>query len=138
VLPDLDTNPDTITIETTQFSTYAIAYKVRSASIDDDSDDGSQKFWRATLDTLNRAEKSSTTEVDAKFYEYVPLDVYNYLRESGKTLVIKWVGGTPITLVGNKLPAPEIGRIYYPLKTLAPTVAITTPAIPNPETGGIR
>ena len=80
-------------------------------------------------------------QVDAGGFDQMPWDVMEALeKNSGVSLIIRWVGGESITIPAGIAQKNEPGRIYWPLSRLAELCAGVKESgraqSGNPETGG--
>ena len=164
LLEDKDTSKDTITIETDQFSIYALVYRDEMTNNDnagnqEDSNeirnhssnslgsnyrDSEQDFWNRVEDQIESADPGDTVKANAKGYDRMPWTVMEALcNADGVTLHISWNGGEDI-IIPSEAALSEQSRIYYPLSylegidfTVENEATVYDPSKDNPNTGGI-
>lgn len=139
---------NTLTIQSSLFSTYAIAYTEKSGGTGGGSDGSSHDednydFWQKVKDKINSSDDGDTVKAGAGSYDKMPESVMDALRKNpGVTLEITWNGGDKITIPAGGALEKDGLRIYYPLAYLAELFAKGSTPAPeknhiNPETGGV-
>lgn len=76
-------------------------------------------FWKIVYNQLGEIEDGKTLTVDAGSYTWMPKNVMEILgTRKNVTLIIKWNGGSTITIKSNNTVVPEATRVYYTLAEL--------------------
>lgn len=96
--------------------------------------DGEYEFWESIKKAIREAKPGGTVEVEAKWFDRMPIGVLDMIKGKDVILSIRWNGGADFQIHGQEaLPSPE-GHIQCPLATLY-SYRMGGRAIANPSMG---